>query len=347
MNRAVAVGRLRFVFVCLGLVGLTCEAWADWAVVTVGRNGSRDGSVGRSTVELVRSRAEARLRGAEYNTLNKESAAQVGVTDQAIGRCVQESAACMKKALGAAEVDRLVHFELVPVSPGYRVTARLYHGTQGTLLGKEERRCTECKDKDALGRTVEELTTALLEKTTGASGPETWLEIITDPPGATVRIDGDAVGPSGRAYAVTAGQRIVRVELDGYDPAEKTVDAAAEQTTPVSITLSKHIDTPPEPRRFGAWKWVTLGAGVGLTTTGVIVTAMHGPSFDENGMRLPEHGNTLGLGVSAVATGVCLIGLSAFFFHHDAMLPKTDPAPKGLTLHRYGDGWGLGLSGRF
>jgi hypothetical protein len=344
------------VFVCLGLVGLAGEAWADWAVVTVGGDGSRDGSNGRSTVEVVRARAEARLRGAEYSTLNKESAARVGVTDEAIGRCVQESVACMKKALGVAEVDRLVHFELVPVSPGYRVTARLYHGTQGTLLGKEERRCTECKDMDALGRAVEELTAALLEVKTAPSGPETWLEISTDPPGAKVYIDGAAMGPSGRAYAVSAGERTVRVELDGYDFAEKAVNVSEDETTKVSITLSKRVEAPPEPRRFGVWRWVTLGAGVGLTAVGVGGFVIHGrPRFDDSGARLPEKWDTLGRASIYTSVGVIALGVSAYFIYHDATLPESAPTPdslapeqtEGLTLQRYDDGWGVGMSGRF
>lgn len=66
------------------------------------------------------------------------------------------------------------------------------------------------------------------------------LDVHTDPPGATIFVDRKDLGPRGeapRALALPAGTYRVLVELDGYSPEERQVDAVTGKTTAVSFGL--------------------------------------------------------------------------------------------------------------
>lgn len=71
------------------------------------------------------------------------------------------------------------------------------------------------------------------------------LAVETTPPGARVIVDGEALGAAPLARPLPAGAHTVRVELDGFEPAERPVTLAAEHTRErpyaLAIELSKAI----------------------------------------------------------------------------------------------------------
>lgn len=324
MQGALRVRTLAALALCLGIVSSSADARADWALIAIKGADAR-------TRTIVRSRAEVMLRKAGHDILATKSAEAVSATGQDIQRCVDQSLgqsagqspACLKSVLAAAEVDWLLYFELEPVPRQARalsIELRLYHGRTGKLVRAAERSCAPCQDEEALRRTlpreIDELTASVLELSQLAV--ETWIEITTEPPTVSVRIDGKEVGPSGRAYHVSPGAHTIRVELEGHEATEQTVEARSGATTPIHITLVRRVDLAPSSSRYGAWKWAALGSGVGLAALGVIAMAIDGPRFDDNGQRQPDEWNTMGQGIASTLLGAGLLGVSGYMFYKDS-----------------------------
>lgn len=79
------------------------------------------------------------------------------------------------------------------------------------------------------------------------------LHVETTPAGATITIDGKPSGTSPADVDLPAGKHLVHVELAGYEPVDKDVDAAYGGKASVQTTLEKKaepvakVDTPPPP----------------------------------------------------------------------------------------------------
>lgn len=95
------------------------------------------------------------------------------------------------------------------------------------------------------------------------------LQVLADLPGATVRIDGRAVGttPLARPVAgLTLGAHEVIVEKPGSRVVKTQVDVRFQKTTQVVVGLIELVPTPvrstarPEDQGTPAWRWVALGA---------------------------------------------------------------------------------------
>lgn len=83
------------------------------------------------------------------------------------------------------------------------------------------------------------------------------LQISSTPSGATVSVDGEEVGTTPmEVVALMEGPRKVRVTLEGYEPAEETVDLKPDADATVELTLEEEpeevvvaepVEPPPEP----------------------------------------------------------------------------------------------------
>src|SRR5262249_28087166 len=73
------------------------------------------------------------------------------------------------------------------------------------------------------------------------------LEVITDPPGATLYLDRKSLGSVGRAprpLALQPGRVKVLAELDGYEPAEsEPVEARLGNSARVELSLKRIVGT--------------------------------------------------------------------------------------------------------
>lgn len=109
------------------------------------------------------------------------------------------------------------------------------------------------------------------------------VEVATDPPGATLRLDDREVGvtPLPEPLRLEPGDYRLEARLEGYEPTGLTLELTAGLNPLVELTLREIPPEAPEPtapapdepeRSFwrGPWPWVIgglllLGAGVGLT----------------------------------------------------------------------------------
>ncbi len=66
---------------------------------------------------------------------------------------------------------------------------------------------------------------------------DTLLYVRTDPPGATVFLDGKKMGISGGLFRVESGVSTVRIELDGHKTDSRELTIRAERVTRLELTL--------------------------------------------------------------------------------------------------------------
>lgn len=113
------------------------------------------------------------------------------------------------------------------------------------------------------------------------------LEVNSEPPGAFVVVmDGDEnpeLGKTPVTTPLTAGTVEIRVELDGYQPHEQTVEIPASGKAVVTVVLAEIVVAadpippgdpgPPDDGGFDydLWGWVTAGTGLAVGATSVVL----------------------------------------------------------------------------
>lgn len=73
------------------------------------------------------------------------------------------------------------------------------------------------------------------------------LHVETTPSGATIQVDGKASGTSPTDLDLAPGKHLIHVELAGYSPLDKDVDASYGAKVDVKASLDKKEEPPPPP----------------------------------------------------------------------------------------------------
>jgi tetratricopeptide (TPR) repeat protein len=97
--------------------------------------------------------------------------------------------------------------------------------------------------------------------------------VASDPPGATLRVAGEALGVTPWTGELSPGAYQLRLDLPGYSAQTTELAVATEQPTDVKLTLEKRPDaTQAEPgtlSRIEPLTWSLLGVGVGALAGGI------------------------------------------------------------------------------
>lgn len=99
------------------------------------------------------------------------------------------------------------------------------------------------------------------------------LRVVSDPPGARLRIDDDVVGVTPWVGELPPGQHELQLEHPGHQTRSSRVALSAEHAAEVQLTLAP--TPPPEPARASALSriqplsWTFLGVGVASLAGGV------------------------------------------------------------------------------
>lgn len=153
-----------------------------------------------------------------------------------------------------------------------------------------------------------------------------FLNVTSDPPGASVEVDGRLIGQTPVRYLVPAGRRTVRVVLDGYEPVEEQVEVEPTREHPLEVALTESRETEPsspatrsEPH---VANWIVGGAliagGLGALVMPVATLAAHGHCVDREGLPGEEwcrsevrfgtaSGVLLGVGAAALIGGAVFL----------------------------------------
>jgi hypothetical protein len=140
---------------------------------------------------------------------------------------------------------------------------------------------------DAVAAALRALQTALQRWQAAHMG---FLEVRSMPPGATVEVDGRVIGTTPVRHLVHAGQRSVRVYLDGYDDIEQSMRIEPTREHPLELALvaadesSAPIETHTEPH-FANFLigGALIAGGIGALVSPILTLATEGECRDEPG----------------------------------------------------------------
>lgn len=180
---------------------------------------------------------------------------------------------CLEPIAAPKEVSRLVLVELVPEKPGtIRINAQLATATAHASTF-EYGYCTQGCSDTSLAQSAADLVTRLLASFSSGKG-DTFIEVLSDPPGATVSIDGRLVGSAGQKFPVLEGRYRVLAQLSGHRDADTQIDVVQGETKRVKLTLDPievHVVGPAEhrnpPRKL---QWGVIAAGGAMLAGGLI-----------------------------------------------------------------------------
>lgn len=152
-----------------------------------------------------------------------------------------------------------------------------------------------------------------------------YLVASSTPPGATVEVDGRAVGQTPLRHLVSAGERRVRVVLEGYVASEHAVVIAPSEERPLDVTLvaAEAIVAPPTaPRDEPSFVNWLVGGGLAALGVGLLIPPLHGLAVDGSCVGEPPcelvhrfgtaNGVLLGLGLASLGAGVVFFVLQPF-----------------------------------
>jgi hypothetical protein len=108
------------------------------------------------------------------------------------------------------------------------------------------------------------------------------LVLDVDPPQARVSVDGDPVEPAQmKGFGLLTGSRVLRVEMDGYDPYSETLSVAAGKEIRKAVRLRAN-------RRI--LQFITVPAGVAVSLDGKAIGKTSGPATPEVEALAPQYG---------------------------------------------------------
>lgn len=148
-----------------------------------------------------------------------------------------------------------------------------------------------------------------------------YLVASSVPPDATVEVDDHVVGRTPLRHLVAAGERRVRISLEGYATTEQmvVVQPSEEHTLEVRLVSSEAVTPEPvaERREEGSiLNWI-LGGGLAAAGVGLLIPPIHGFAVDGTCVGEPPcelvhqfgtaNGVLFGLGLASLGAGLVFL----------------------------------------
>jgi hypothetical protein len=322
MTRRLVVGAL-FSLVMFSAWGVR----ADSALIIVDRlDQSED-----AALELVKATARQTLVSKGWGIIEAFDA-KMGVPQMtALSRCMLSAdASCIERSVQAAPA--LSHILVITVKAGgpingsntYELIA-LLSPRSGKPIHTAKRFCERC-GAASLENTASELTAEVLLDLSGTG----TLEVKSDPPGATIRLDGDPVGVTPITLTTRAGDHVISFELAGHtSPPDVKVAVTAGGMTPVSRTLVPVSGTTDEAKPALAIpiSLIALGAaGIGVGTYFILTGGPPGEGDDRKPtqMRVP--------GIFIAGGGAVVAGVGTYLLVKQLQKKKEKSVAWGATF---------------
>lgn len=261
------------------------------------------------------------------------------------GSCDRQS--CYDKVRANSGATHIVRATVVNKNRDYLLKLDLIDARTGSVVVSSEDRCEICGNEE-VGKSLDSQG-ALLQTRLAAQGKgPAVLFLDTDPSGAIVFIDGEAVGTTPLERPVLEGQHKVRVSLNGYVAEEREFNFVNGVREELKLPLQR---TPgnPRTRALGA---AGLAGGILLIGTGIALVALDDREYKKNcsGANKDIDGdckyvyNTGPLGAVIIGVGAILGTLGAVALHrHRGASPAKDKAKERAFILPTG----FGVRGRF
>jgi tetratricopeptide (TPR) repeat protein len=232
-------------------------------------------------------------------------------------------------------------------------------GDAGRALAEYRGYLTQEQDADAEHAAEVRARIASLEGRLAETGVQ-QLFVSTDPPGATLRIAGRALGVTPWAGELAPGQHVVDVDLPGYAARRSEVTVAAARSTELRLSLSPApSDASAAPSRWSRVSplaWTFLGVGAGALGGGLAFELSRaGSSRDAERAPNPiDAAEARGAADAKQLASLLLLGFGAGFTIGGSVLlvldlsePNVAPSQAGLGLPCAPEFCGLLARGRF
>lgn len=225
---------------------------------------------GSAHPDLARVLADAAAAGAAaaggHQVLSQgEIAAMLGLerTRQMLG-CTEDQG-CQADLAGALDSDRLLAGSLTILDRTSLLTVRLIDVKRSRTLARTTATLLDASEQELVDGARRLAHEAITGKRLDTSGV---LRIAVDRPGATITLDGKALGssPLTAAPRVPEGPHAITVQKAGHVRWSSTVVVAAGQTVPVEVDLVP-IQLLGEAARSRLWTWGFVSAGVAGAAT--------------------------------------------------------------------------------
>lgn len=270
-------------------------------------------------------------------------------------RCLSDGQpwACMYPTLRGKGVEQLAMLSIdsqvgADGSPIIVITEQIMAADLFAPIG-DKRYCDHCTD-DVLGKLVGELTRDLLREIATRTG-RTVVAIKTVPRGARIKFDDKLMGATEQSLNTYPGPHSLSLELDGYQVAERSVEATDGKTVEVNVALVRnsgpggtHDDpavsavTPPDGiagwPRFVPWLCIGTG-GAAIITGGILIAVDSKPSADPTSQHSRYYYSTKGPGIVTGIAGALGVGAGLYILHrqHDARSTvMAMPLPGGAAV---------------
>lgn len=295
--------------------------------------------------------AHAQLVAAEKTAKALEKVAKEGrcETDQCLARLAAETGARFALDPHIVNQDEI-----------YTVSLVLWDNALNTRT-TAKKVCELCAAEE-VDRTIEvavgELKDALAKPAPASAAAEPAadgkvpVEVVTEPEGVTVSVDGEEAGQTPIVLRLELGSHELVFQKEGYAKVNRTIQALG---SPISLNVQMEkvaveatpppVEPPPEPAvaatvepfPYTATAWGMLIGGVALGGVGTWLVYLDGEVTCDDGRgrtQCPNVYNTKGLGVAGLGVGAALIGASTMILLLD---PESDT---GASVGPTGDGQG-------
>lgn len=223
----------------------------------------------------------------------------------------------------------VLHAKVTYAKPDYQLSLVLRQVGEDEPIASAERTCDLCGAQE-LEELAADLAATIARQASVRVEVETKLLVASQPPGAQVLVDGDAVGETPLELDVEPGAHEVTVRLDGYRPRSHQLSFDEGERESLSVTLEAE-GPDRRSRTFRLLGWTGVGVGVGALGAGVALLVIHDQPIasDCSGVNQDADGDckfvhkTLPGGIALAATGAAALATGVAFLVLDRKRTKS------------------------
>jgi hypothetical protein len=223
------------------------------------------------------------------------------------------------------------------------ITEQILVASLDAAIGAQ-RFCVRCTD-DVLVKSTSELTHALFQEI-AVRGGRTVVAINSTPRGARITFDGDSMGATDRSFNTFPGTHTIVLELDGYERETRSIDAALDKTSELSVTMrsvgaADNLTDPLPPathprRRTTLVPKLAMGVGALVAITGAVVLVLdQGSDTKPSGTEQRRYYyDTTAPGV-VLLSGGAVVGIGGLLWWHftkSTTAPTVTPVAGGAVI---------------
>jgi hypothetical protein len=301
-----------------------------------------DGNVPAALRKAMGDRLVEGLTAVSFQVMKPPLDAPSPVVDPEGEGCRDEG--CYRRVAKSLQVSYLVSAQIQERDKSFEITLELLSARSGSVVGTTRERCEICGVVE-VGEKMSLAASTLRARLEALARAPARFVIRTRPEGASVVIDGKAMGITPLDLTLSAGERKMVIEHEGFSPLERTVSV----TRGVDEALDLDLVRLPTKFPFRAAGWTAVATGAVLAVGGIYLLSLHGSEVSCTAAQRDGGGNCPEVYKTNVA-GASLLGASAVMLTMGGVwIYLAQPAGGGLlpTERASASRFAIGASGTF